>query len=62
VSLTSDHEMQDKDRHAQVDIEAGDAFGLGHEHVSRVRKHLKSGDDEALKAKTDEFKKRFDAG
>jgi len=47
--------VQDKDAHAQVEIEAGDAFGLGHEYVSRVRKHLKSGDDEALKALFDEL-------
>ncbi len=43
-------QMEDeKEIQPQVDIEEGDAFGLGDEHVSQVRDHLREDDEEAVK-------------
>jgi len=40
---------EEKSVQPQVDIEAGDEFGLGEEHVNDVQEHLRSGNEEAVK-------------
>ena len=55
MSLTPEQQVDEKNARPQVDIEAGDAFGLGDEHVGLVKEHLRSGDDEALKKLFDDL-------
>ncbi|WP_417820641.1 magnesium transporter [Terasakiella sp.] len=40
---------EDKSVQPQVEIEEGDAFGLGDEHVNDVRDHLRDGNEEAVR-------------
>lgn len=40
---------EDKNVQPQVEIEEGDAFGLGDEHVNDVRVHLRDGNEEAVR-------------
>ncbi len=40
---------EDKSVQPQVEIEEGDAFGLGDEHVNDVREHLRDGNEEAVR-------------
>ncbi|WP_419796971.1 MAG: magnesium transporter [Terasakiella sp.] len=40
---------EDKNVQTQVEIEEGDAFGLGDEHVNDVREHLRDGNEEAVR-------------
>lgn len=49
MPLTPEQQVEKKNARPQVEIEAGDAFGLGDEHVGLVKEHLRSGDNEALK-------------
>jgi magnesium transporter len=55
VTLSPKELTQDVNGHALVDIEAGDAFGLGDEHVTLVKEYLRSGDDDALKILFDDL-------
>lgn len=47
--------QEDHNSHPLVDIEEGDEFGTGHEHVNQVRDHLRSGDEGALKELFDDL-------
>ncbi|SCA55254.1 Divalent cation transporter [Candidatus Terasakiella magnetica] len=41
--------VEEPEAQTQVDIEQGDAFGFGDEHVNQVRDHLRSDNKEAIK-------------
>jgi len=56
VSETPEQKMQNNPEiEPQVEIEEGDAFGLGDEHAADVQEHLRSGDEDALKELFDDL-------
>ena len=40
---------EEKDEHPEVEIEEGDEFGLGEEHLSQLRDHLRDGDEKGVR-------------
>jgi magnesium transporter len=50
VSQTPDTQVdEEKDKHPEVEIEEGDEFGLGEEHLSQLRDHLRDGDEKGVR-------------
>lgn len=50
--MTQTPDMQvdeDKNEHPEVEIEEGDEFGLGEEHLSQLREHLRDGDEKGVR-------------
>lgn len=50
MSQTPDTQVdEEKDKHPEVEIEEGDEFGLGEEHLSQLRDHLRDGDEKGVR-------------